>query len=95
MFQLLNHTLPDMFEHKFLENNYHSYDARNNDYLRIGFFKLDISKNIIFEHRTTIWNNLSPEIRSIENKNKFKKLIRITLSTKHYFHFTFIQYYLL
>ena len=55
MFQLLNNTLPNTFEHRLLKNNnYHSYDAHNNASLRIRLKKLDISRNTIFEHRTII-----------------------------------------
>ena len=35
-----------------------------------------ISKRSIFDHGIKIWNNLSPEVKSITNKRIFKKMIR-------------------
>ena len=80
MSDLLNNIFPNNFEHKFSHtNNYHSYNTRNNLTLRAHFFNLDISKNTIFHHGIKIWNNLSPELKLIKNKNKFKKLTKHNL----------------
>ena len=80
MSDLLNNIFPNAFELKFLPtNNYHSYKTRNNLSIRAHFFKLDISKNIIFHHGMKIWNNLSPELKLIKNKNKFKKITKYNL----------------
>ena len=90
MFQPLNNALPSTFEHKFLkDNDYHSYDTRNNDSLRITFFKLAISKNTMFEHGTKIWNNLSPEIKSVKNENKSIKLMKNYLINRTWLSFYF------
>ena len=80
MSDLLNNTFPNTFEHKFLPaNNYKSYKTRNNLSHRAHFFKLDISKNTMFHHGIKIWNNLSPELKLIKNKNKYKKLTKYNL----------------
>ena len=77
MSDLLNNIFPNTFEHKFIPtNNYHSYKTRNNLSLRSIFFLIDISKNTIFHNGIKIWNNLSPELKLIKNKNKLKKLTK-------------------
>ena len=80
MSDLLNNIFPNAFELKFLPtNNYHSYKTRNNLSIRAHFLKLDISKNTIFHHGMKIWNNLSPELKLIKNKNKLKKITKYNL----------------
>ena len=55
---------------------YHTYETRNNLSIITPLFKLQISKNSIFDHGIKIWNNVSPKVKSITNKCKFKKIIR-------------------
>ena len=39
-----------------MANKYHTYDTRNSQSLRPTSFKLDISKNCIYDHGVNIWN---------------------------------------
>ena len=77
MFQKLNSTVPNVFQHnRFLSYSYHTYETRNNLSIITPLFKLQISRKSIFDHGIKIWNNLSPEIKSITNKSKFRKIVR-------------------
>ena len=77
MFQKLNSTVPNVFQqNRFLSYSYHAYETRNNLSIRTPLFKLQFSKRSIFDHGIKIWNNLSPEVKSITNKSIFKKIIR-------------------
>ena len=77
MFQKLNSTVPNVFQqNRFLFYSYHTYETRHNSSIRTPLFKLQISKKSIFDHGIKIRNNLTPEIKSITNKSKFKKIIR-------------------
>ena len=77
MFQKLNSTVPNVFQqNRFMYYFYHTYETRNNLSIRTPLFKLKISKKSIFDHGIKIWNKFSPEIKSITNKSKFKKIIR-------------------
>ena len=77
MFQKLNSTVPNVFQqNRFLSYSYHTYETRNNLSIRTPLFKLQFSKRSIFDHGIKIWNNLSPEVKSITNKSIFKKIIR-------------------
>ena len=79
MFVLLDNIFSNTFEQKFLPTNKHnSYKTRKNLSLRAHFFLLDISNNI-FHNGVEIWDNLSPELRLIKNKSKFKKLAKYNL----------------
>ena len=76
MFQKLNSTVPNVFQQKrFMSYSYHTYDARNNLLIRTPLFRLQISKNSIFDHGIKIYINLSPKIKSITNRSKFKRII--------------------
>ena len=67
MFQRLNSTVPNVFQqNRFMSYYYHTYETCNNLSI-ITLFKLQISMNSIFDHGIKIWNNLSPEIKSITN----------------------------
>ena len=73
-FQKLNSTVPNAFQQNGLMSYfYHTYETRNNLSIRTPLFKLQMSQNSIFDHGIKIWNNLSPEIRSITNKSKRNK----------------------
>ena len=77
MFQKLNSTVPNVFQqNRFLSYSYHTYETRNNLSIGTPLFKLQFSKKSIFDHGIKIWNNLSPEVKSITNKSIFKKKIR-------------------
>ena len=83
MFQKLNSTVSNVFQqNRFLSYSYDTYETRNNLSTRSPLFKLQISKKSIFDHGIKIWNNLSPEIKSITNKSKFMKIIRKKLINK-------------
>ena len=60
----------------FLSYSYHTYETRNKISIRTSLFKLQFSKRSIFDHGIKIWNNHSPEVKSITNKRIFKKMIR-------------------
>ena len=76
MFQQLNSTVPNVFQqNRFLSYSYHTYENGNDLSIRTPLFKLQFSKESIFDHGINIWNNLSPEIKSMTNKSKFKKMI--------------------
>ena len=77
MYQELNSTVPNVFQqNRFLSYSYHTYETRNKISIRTPLFKLQFSKRSIFDHGIKIWNNLSPEVKSITNKRIFKKMIR-------------------
>ena len=77
MFEKLNSTFPNVFQqNRFLTYFYHTFETRNNPSIRTPLFKLQFSKKSIFDLSIKIWNNLSPEVKSITNKGKFKKIIR-------------------
>ena len=77
MFQNLNSTVPNVFQqNRFLSYSYHTYETRNNLSIRTPLFKLQFSKKSLFDHGIKIWNNLSPEVKSITNKSIFKKIIK-------------------
>ena len=77
VFQKLNSTVPNVFQQNiFLSYSYHTYETRNNPSIRTPLFKLQFSKKSIFDHDIKIWNNFTPEVKSITNKSKFKKIIR-------------------
>ena len=73
-FQKLNSTVPNVFQqNRFLSYSYHAYGTRNNLSFRTPLFKLQISKNSLFDHGIKIWNNLSPEIKFITNKTNSRR----------------------
>ena len=77
MLKKINSTVPNVFQqNRLMSYSYHTNETRNNLSTRTTPFKLQISKNSIFDYGIKIWNNLSPEIKSITNKSKFKKIIR-------------------
>ena len=77
MFQKVNSTVPNVFQlNRFMSYSYHTCETRNNLSIRTPLFKLQFSKKSIFDYGIKIRNNLSPEIKSITNKSKFKKIIR-------------------
>ena len=77
MSKKLNSTVPNEFQqNRFMSYSYHTYETRNNLSIRTPLYKLQITKNSIFDYGIKIWNNLSPEIKSITNKSNFKKIIR-------------------
>ena len=77
MFKKLNSTVPNVFQqNRFLSYSYDTYETRNNLSIRTPLFKLQFSKRSIFDHGIKIWNNLSPEVKSITTKSIFKKIIR-------------------
>ena len=77
MFPKVNSTVPNVFQqNRFLSYSYHTYETRNNPSIRTPLFKLQFSIRSIFDHGIKIWNNLSPEVKSITNKSIFKKIIR-------------------
>ena len=77
MYQELNSTVPNVFQqNRFLSYSYHTYETRNKISIRTPLFKLQFSRRSIFDHGIKIWNNLSPEVKSITNKRIFKKMIR-------------------
>ena len=80
IFQKLNSTVPNVLQqNRFMSYSYHTYETRNNLSIKTPLFKLQISKNSIFDHGIKIWNNLSPEIRSITNRGNLKKILRKNL----------------
>ena len=77
MFQKLNSTVPNVFQqNRFLSYCYHTYETHNNLSIRTPLLKLQFSKKSIFDHGIEIWNNLSPEVKSVTNKSTFKKIIK-------------------
>ena len=77
MFDEVNSSVPNVFQqNRFLSYSYHTYETRKILSIRTPLFKLQISKKSIFDHGIEIWNNLSPEMKSITNKSKLKKIIR-------------------
>ena len=85
MFQKLNSTVPNVFQqNRYMSYSYHTYETRSNLLIRTPLFTLQISKNSLFDHGIKIWNNLSPEIKSITNKSKFKKILRKKLIDETY-----------
>ena len=66
MFQKLNSTVHNAFQqNRFMSYSHHTYETRNNLSIRTPLFKLQLSKKSIFHHGIKVWNNLSPEIKSI------------------------------
>ena len=77
MFPKLNSTVPYVFQqNRFLSYSCHTYETRNDLSIGNPLYKLQISKKSIFDHGIKIRNNLSPEIKSINNKGKLKKVAR-------------------
>ena len=77
MFKKLKSTVHIVFQQNiFLSYSYHTYETRKYLSIRTPLFKLQLSKRSIFDHGIKIWNNLSPEVKSITNKSIFKKIIR-------------------
>ena len=80
MLKKLNSTVSNVFQqNRFMSYSYHTYQTSNNLSIITPLIKLQISKNSIFDHGIKTWNNLSPEIKSITNKSKFKKIVRKNL----------------
>ena len=77
MFLKLNSTVPNVFQqNRLMSYSYHTNETSNNRLIRTPLSKLQISKNLIFDHGVKIWNNLSPEVKSMTNNGKFKKITR-------------------
>ena len=92
MFQKLNSTVSNVFQqNRFQSYSYHTYETRNTLSIRTPLFKLQFSKQSIFHHGIKIWNNLSPEVKSITNKSIFKKIIRKKLLNETYQWLTIIK----
>ena len=77
----LNDNLPEAFSGYFQTfNEVHSYNTRENSTrLQVPTHKHDISANTVKIKGSTIWNNQSPELRSIKNPKTFRKAFKDTI----------------
>ena len=75
--QELNSTVHNVFQqNRLMFYSDHTYEARNKLSIKNSLFKLQNSRNSIFDHGIEIWNNLSFKIKYITNESTFNKIIR-------------------
>ena len=78
MFDLLNNISPNTFEHMFLPKK-HIIHTKHVIMRPLELLFIQIFIKILYLTMVHIWNNLSPELKLIKNKNKLKKLTKYNI----------------
>ncbi len=80
MYKYNNNLLPKSFDNKFKVNeDYHHYNTRISSLHHIPMIRLERTKLSLNYRGVTVWNLISPDIRSIGTLQGFKNAIKNTL----------------